>query len=1064
MENIFAKGGKTKVKYDYIPQKAIDELSYTIDKVTKGISGDKLLSGVYVKSDAKSKTKSGSNLTAKILAMTDDEDKKEVILEKDVKEFQKYISDKLITAFYLGLPLAYDFKGDYSYGGGVITMVVDDAKRKTTQAIKNAKNKKFEMGLKYPQYDFEKLLGKPIIKDVFGKTMTFNDGTTEKYKYRLWIWKDCVIGQTLGSENSSRGFNDYTYGKEPTLIGGYKSVQTSKESKLESIINFMAKDKDGFVKDNNVLYNGLGGANFETLETNKIKFAKGGEMDSEDIVSVYQFGKEKDADDFFLMADKFTDYDVLRLSPFAIQYVGGKEGFEFLYDRAETYESNSLDLYAKGGRLDVKRIKSKKFKTKKEAEKRMNYLKTNPFYDKNGKKIILRGIRIEKEQDGYIVNASFLKRDYRFAKGGKTKRSKHSLMQDRRRVSSEPWEVAYQKRKSKMEAGGTLPTPFGQAGIVGETGAMNEMELFAMGGGLPQGVHQYYAQTYNPAYPTPHGYAKGGSIMSNRDAMEDFINSFSKAESDKIEKSAQYYSVTPITVLSTLRKYYKVNRFDDGSVKQIRIDLFDEPSETQFKFSKKYSKGEKFAKGGMTDVERQSMIDMGYTQEQIKEVEDNPRRGGRFAKGGEVKSKLIKDLDEVRNKFTDLKLKADLHTEKGVAKFRKKAQPLKNQERKIEAKLTAMEQEAYILPFAKGGEVGGGAFDLSLREKSAMYKYLDKGDFTEEKFMKMFDKNEPQTADIIYYWAESRGLNTPQSRRLHKSFMNLMAKGGEIQMSEVYNVNGKDYLFSTPIQNAKGTYTGWDAYEVVYDTFDGEKHLNYTKTKKGKSKYFPNGVKRTEAEDYFAKGGEVDYDFSYLIDRLIDLGDDDFVNWAEKNNQNPYLLKYELIDRLTDYHGEEYAKGGVLSLNKKLKSYIDTLGKEDLISMRNELGREIDKGILDESKYKDELAYLNNRIGKNMYAKGGKTQGYNDKLDESLGNTKGKRSTKEQNYKDRRNESEAMKKKGGKRKYSSVKTMDKSSRSKRKTPLTLAKEIRKEGEKWQDAVKRASAIIKKEAK
>ena len=31
MENIFAKGGKTKVKYDYIPQKAIDELSYTIN-------------------------------------------------------------------------------------------------------------------------------------------------------------------------------------------------------------------------------------------------------------------------------------------------------------------------------------------------------------------------------------------------------------------------------------------------------------------------------------------------------------------------------------------------------------------------------------------------------------------------------------------------------------------------------------------------------------------------------------------------------------------------------------------------------------------------------------------------------------------------------------------------------------------------------------------------------------------------------------------------------------------------------------------------------------------------
>ena len=63
-------------------------------------------------------------------------------------------------------------------------------------------------------------------------------------------------------------------------------------------------------------------------------------------------------------------------------------------------------------------------------------------------------------------------------------------------------------------------------------------------------------------------------------------------------------------------------------------------------------------------------------------------------------------------------------------------------------------------------------------------------------------------------------------------------------------------------------------------------------------------------------------------------------------------------------------------------------------------------------------------------AKGGKTQGYNDKLDESLGNTKGKRSTKEQTSKDRRNESEAMEKKGGRRKYARVKTMDKGSRKK----------------------------------
>ena len=638
--------------------------------------------------------------------------------------------------------------------------------------------------------------------------------------------------------------------------------------------------------------------------------AKGGEIDWDDNVTVFQFGKEKDANDFFLMADKFTDYDVLRLSPFAIQYVGGKEGFDFLYERAENYESNSLDIYAKGGR------------------------------------------------------------------------TKHSLMQDRRRVSSEPWEVAYQKRKAKMEAGGTLPTPFGQAGLVGETGTMNEVDLFAMGGGLPQGVHQYYAQTYNPAYPTPHGYAKGG----------------------------------------------------------------------------------------MTDVERQSMIDMGYSEEQIKEVEDNPRRGGRFA------------------------------------------------------------------------------------------------------------------------------------------------KGGEIQMSEVYNVNGKDYLFHTPLQNDKGTYTGWDAYEVVYDIKDGEKHLNYTKTKKGKSKYFPNGVKRTEAEDYFAKGGKTDGDtLGDFKKRLLELGDKEFVEYKEKQLKNRQDLYYAFQDRLKDVHKQTivvkddlpFAKGGKIGFDglakKVAKKYEGKPVKADFQSEYGktyskaeamEVGKKVAgkvyqqqqsmaKGGLTDSKYipsfeiyevvtKDGKVYENDysameflsgayvsdkvvnesdekdknqmtlfdkggkipkgaiyikrrdidfitvgededdkekvdgknlfngfwidpkkqktliaeakkdgRLGKSSkpktkykggknkdyelpFAKGGKTQGYNDKLDESLGNTKGKSSSKEQNYKDRRNESEAMENKGSKRKYSSVKTMDKGNRSKRRTPMSLAKEIRKEGEDWQQAVKRASAILKKE--
>ena len=57
--------------------------------------------------------------------------------------------------------------------------------------------------------------------------------------------------------------------------------------------------------------------------------------------------------------------------------------------------------------------------------------------------------------------------------------------------------------------------------------------------------------------------------------------------------------------------------------------------------------------------------------------------------------------------------------------------------------------------------------------------------------------------------------------------------------------------------------------------------------------------------------------------------------------------------------------------------------------------------------------------------KGGKTaktQGYNDRLDESLGARDGKKS---QSFRDRRDESKGAEKAAGKKAYSAVSTMDK---------------------------------------
>lgn len=60
-----------------------------------------------------------------------------------------------------------------------------------------------------------------------------------------------------------------------------------------------------------------------------------------------------------------------------------------------------------------------------------------------------------------------------------------------------------------------------------------------------------------------------------------------------------------------------------------------------------------------------------------------------------------------------------------------------------------------------------------------------------------------------------------------------------------------------------------------------------------------------------------------------------------------------------------------------------------------------------------------------------KRQGYNARLDESLGMRRGKESGKKQSMKDRRDESKGMEKAMGRRAYASVKSMDKGSRKKK---------------------------------
>jgi hypothetical protein len=123
----------------------------------------------------------------------------------------------------------------------------------------------------------------------------------------------------------------------------------------------------------------------------------------------------------------------------------------------------------------------------------------------------------------------------------------------------------------------------------------------------------------------------------------------------------------------------------------------------------------------------------------------------------------------------------------------------------------------------------------------------------------------------------------------------------------------------------------------------------------------------------------------------------------------------------------------------KTQGYDDKLNED----LGNRLGRESSykqtlKDRRDESKAGNKTlgrrAYSSVRTmdkGDRMFAHGGKvhhSQGYDDKLNESLGMRTGKATSKLQTKKDRRDESKAMKKSSGKRAYSAVGTMDKGDR------------------------------------
>ena len=166
--------------------------------------------------------------------------------------------------------------------------------------------------------------------------------------------------------------------------------------------------------------------------------------------------------------------------------------------------------------------------------------------------------------------------------------------------------------------------------------------------------------------------------------------------------------------------------------------------------------------------------------------------------------------------------------------------------------------------YAMGGEVGT---ETTLAFYGDKLKYIDyknktfKPIYFYEKLSraKQYMEDEQKSHNknyehIILPYKNNRGTAYVIYRAVDK-----FATGGEINIGGIYKVNGKDYLFQEPMQDSTGNYTKWKAYEVAYDLLEGEKHINYDKTKTARRvQFFPNNVKRDYVGgDYFAKGGGI---------------------------------------------------------------------------------------------------------------------------------------------------------------------------------------------------------------
>jgi hypothetical protein len=307
--SLFKDGGQIKKPISksttYVPNRDVKDLTIVLKGELKKIKGKDILDGVYLKKKLARAKKPAAEKKSEAEEILKSCMKKAEVTETkvDVNDIESLLSagfdrkDIEIILLGYGYVEQSKVKCDNEFGSSItgVLSFSDDYQKPTIKSIvEGAKKGYFEIGMKYPAFEWKKIVEKyKINKTPKNITRTSSGGSKKRIaNYEVFTGKDVAIGhlesykwegEELREEGDKIGILDLSkpteYQKQRDypagFNGGYWGIVTKKKEILYDILESLVSQKSGYVKELDVFENGLGGIDYEDV---KGKFADGGEV------------------------------------------------------------------------------------------------------------------------------------------------------------------------------------------------------------------------------------------------------------------------------------------------------------------------------------------------------------------------------------------------------------------------------------------------------------------------------------------------------------------------------------------------------------------------------------------------------------------------------------------------------------------------------------------------------------------------------------------------------------------------------------------------------------------